>query len=268
MASRAASTASIIGCADARPGPRLGQQHADPQHAVVEVLLGDGGRRRRGRTGRRGRGPVVGARRGHQRRGHEQHGTGNHFTTIRLASVPYPARMAPTRAAATIATARDALDRRRLARWPRPVPGAVGRDRRRDRRAVARCRRQHLGPSAAGRQGDGRPRRGRRLRPGRAGAAERRRRAPRPRRQGHRHRRGGQGAVVPAVGRRHQARSRRALLRRSTGSRRRRPRHGDGDAERAAPGRRRRAVAADWRTRGWPAGGATAGAGSTRCAPR
>ena len=71
--------------------------------------------------------------------------------------------------------------------------------------------------------------------------------------------------MVPAVGRRPEARPRRALVRRPAVARRRRPRHGDVAAQRPLPGRRRGAGRAAWPPRAWPGGGATVGAGSTRC---
>ena len=77
----------------------------------------------------------------------------------------------------------------------------------------------------------------------------------------------GDDALVPAVGRRPQARSRRALVRRPAVAGRRRPRHGDVAAQHPLPGRRRGAGAPAGHRRAWRGGGATVAAGSTPCGP-
>ena len=143
IASLAASAALISGCADRRAVAGLGQQHADPQHAVVDaartavvvVAAADAG-------WRRGR-PVVGARRRARRRAAA--------TTTRSPSA-LPLHQDRGAAGALPCTDGSRLARPRsspavtpssptVARRSRAVPGALGRDRRAARRPVGRGRR-------------------------------------------------------------------------------------------------------------------------------
>ena len=121
-------------------------------------------------------------------------------------------------------------DRRPLARRSRAVPCAVRRHRRPAARAVRRRRVAGSSSGAAGRRSPSSP-------SAATAAASWRRRATSTSCSSTTARPGGidevgHGAVVPAVGRRPEARPRRALARRAARPRRRRPRHGDGAAQR------------------------------------
>ena len=189
----------------------LGQQQPDPQHAVVgarpaTVVVVTAVARLVGR-----RRPVVVAGRADDAERHDDR---------------RPPRV--------VTGGERALDHDRAAVDPLPFADALDRglaarraDRRRARSAVGsscralsdatdellvgpvrRRRRQGRHPAA---QVGRRPRRRRRVRPPGAGPAQRRRRPARLRRQAGRDRGAGQGPLVPAVGRRPEARPRRAL---------------------------------------------------------